>query len=401
MAKQEARQELSEQERYISQYREGEGMAYAWGKTARLLTEPSLMETLQEAAGDFLAVDLCCAYPIYRQIMTGQHRSRRRTEMRKISGAFIDELQGAHKRDLFSSIQGLDALTLKRLRNELAPKDSLSRQLMEGTLFDVMCVESSVGLDEETIRERLSHGFRFSTKSYEVKTEPFGHNPGDKGTWQYMVPVEEGTTFKKDLTMIMGERNADALIDDMVEYFAQKLKGNTRGFRVVSLDIQDLKSISQEAERSFPKRYRNTRFFRGGRNGNNHIQADVRCLPFGDNSVSFFSCIEGWPFYGTNFEPKDHIKVAQRIAQILKPGGRGIFFPWSMQAETDEHRAILEAVEAVWEEKGIAISKTCFERDQLKGDMSSREYDLVHRSPVFAEGEDKLVSLVIEKPKAA
>lgn len=321
--------------------------------------------------------------------------------MRKISGAFIDELQGAYKRDLFSSIQGLDALTLKRLRNELAPKDSLSRKLMEGTLFDVMCVESSVGLDEETIRERLSHGFRFSTKSYEVKTEPPGHTPGDKGVWQYIVSVEEGTTFKKDLTMILGERDADALIDETVEYFAQKLAGNIRGFRVVSLDIQDLKSISQEAEKSFPKRYRNTRFFRGGRNDNNYIQADVRNLPFGDNSVSFLSCIEGWPFYGTDFEPNDHIKLAQRIAQILKPGGRGVFFPWSMQAETDEHRAILEAVEAVWEEKGITISKTCFEGDQLKGDMSSREYDLVYRSPVFTEGKDRFVSLVIEKPKAA
>src|SRR3989344_2548956 len=391
---------LTERERFAAQYREGPGEAYAWGKTARLLTEPYLMTTLQETTGDFLAVDLCCAYPIYKQIMTGQHRSRRRTEMRKISGAFIDELQGAHKRDLFSSIQGLDALTLKRLRNELAPKDSLSRQLMEGTLFDVMCVESSVGLDEETIRERLSHGFRFSTKSYEVKTEPFGHNPGDKGTWQYMVPVEEGTTFKKDLTMIMGVRNADALIDDMVEYFAQKLAGNIRGFRVVSLDIQDLKSLSQEAEKSFPKRYRNTRFFRGGRNGNNYIHADVRYLPVKDNSVSFFSCIEGWPFYGTNFELGEHVKIAKRISDALKPGGRGVFFPWSMQAETDEHRTILEAVEAVWEEKGITISKTCFDRDQLKGDMSSREYDLVYRSPVFAKGEDKLVSLVLEKPKA-
>src|SRR3989304_1363106 len=393
-----ATQELSERERYISLYREGEGQAYAWGKTARLLTEPYLMTTLQETTGDFLLVDLCCSYPIYRQIMMGQHKTRTRTEMRRVSGAFIDDLQGAHKRDQFSSVQGLDASTLKRLRNELTPRDSLTRQLMESTLFGLMCVESSRELDEETIRNRLAYGFRLSTKSYEVKTEPPGHNPSDKGTWQYMVSVEEETTFKKDMTMIMGERNADALIDDMVEYFTERLVGNIRGFRVVSLDIKDLKSISQEAEKSFPKKYRNTRYFRGGRTGNNYIQADMRYLPFVDNSVFFFSSIEGWPFYGTNFELGEHVEIAKRIFGALKPGGRAVFFPWSMQAETGENRASLEAVETAWKEKGIAISKTYFERDELRGDMSSREYDLVHRSPVFREGGDKLVSLVIEKP---
>lgn len=124
-----ARPELSERDRYISLYREGEGQAYAWGKTARLLTEPYLMATLQETSGDFLAVDLCCAYPILKQIMIGQHKTRIRTEMRKIAGEFIHELQGAHKSDQFPSVQGLDAPTLKRLRNELAPKDSLTRQL--------------------------------------------------------------------------------------------------------------------------------------------------------------------------------------------------------------------------------------------------------------------------------
>src|SRR3989344_1855671 len=264
-----AQNELSDRERYSSQYKEGEGMAYAWGKTARLLTEPALMGALQDTGGDFVAVDLCSSYPIYSQIMTGQHKARARTEMRRITGAFVEFLQGAHKRDQFSSLQNLDALTLKRLRNELAPKDSLTRLLMESTLFDLICVESSTGLDEESIHHRLSSGLRDSSRSYEVKTEPPGHIAGDKGTWQYMVSVEEGTTFKKDLEMIMGERNADALIGDMVDYFTQGLLGNIRGFRMVSLDVQDLKSIAQEAEKSFPKRYRNTRYFRGGRSGNN------------------------------------------------------------------------------------------------------------------------------------
>lgn len=258
-----------------------------------------------------------------------------------------------------------------------------------------------MGLDEETIRKRLDHGFRFSTKSYEAKTESPGHNPGDKGTWQYMVSVEEGTTLKRDLTMIIGERNADGLIDDMAEYIAQKLAGKIKGFRVIALDFQTLKSLAQEAEISFPKRYRNTRFFKGGRNGNGYVHADVHHLPFRDSSVSFFSCIEGWPFYGTNFEPEDHVEIARRISDALRPGGRAIFFPWSMQAETDEHRKCLDAVEEVWDKMGLCVSKTYFERDQLMGDMSSREYDLIHRSPVFKEGEDKLVLLVIEKPKAA
>jgi hypothetical protein len=396
-----AKLELSDRERYASQYREGEGMAYAWGKTARLLTEPFLMEALQETSGDFLAVDLCCSYPIYRQIATGQHKSRTRTEMRKVSGAFVDELQGAHKRNQFSSVTSLDAPTLKRLRNELTPKDSLTRQLMESALFDVMCLESSKGVDEETLKQRLLNGFRLSTKSYEVKTEPSGHNPGDKGTWQYMVAIEEGTTFKKDLVMIMGERNAEALVNDTAEYFAERLAGNVRGFRVISLDAQDLKSISQEAEKSFPKRYRNTRYFRGGRDGHNYIQADMRHLPFIENSVSFFSSIEGWPFYGSEFDNDDHVRISEQIARELKPGGRAVFFPWCMQGETDRHRESLEAAEDVWRKEGLIIVKSYFDRDQLRGDMSSREYDLVHRSPVFSQGEDKFVSLAVQKPSAA
>src|SRR3989344_5306867 len=139
-----ATQELSERERYISLYREGEGQAYAWGKTARLLTEPYLMTTLQETTGDFLLVDLCCSYPIYRQIMMGQHKTRTRTEMRRVSGAFIDDLQGAHKRDQFSSVQGLDASTLKDLETNLR-QEILSHGNLWRARYLALCVWNPLG----------------------------------------------------------------------------------------------------------------------------------------------------------------------------------------------------------------------------------------------------------------
>src|SRR4029078_2712443 len=66
--------------------------AYAWGKTARLLTESELLSSLSATDGPFYALDLCSSYPYYRQMMIGRHRDRVRERSRETVGSFVDQV---------------------------------------------------------------------------------------------------------------------------------------------------------------------------------------------------------------------------------------------------------------------------------------------------------------------
>lgn len=386
--------------RFAEQFRPDSGIAYAWGKTARVLTEPFLATALSQTAGDFVLVDLCSSYPIYKQMMIERQRERSRSYITKLTGGFIDELHAPPQKTKFESLRKMSAEDIMRLRKMMAPKGNISRNLLESILLNLVSASSSTVKNEEELTEILDQQFKTSTKGYTMITEP-GGKPGDKGTWQFMLPIDTGFSLQEEFVAVFGEEIASSLLKDLSGYFAGKLAGKIRGFQVVSLDIADLKSIVREAERSFPPRYRNTYYFRSARKGDSHVRADVRFLPFTGDTISFISCIEGWPFCGINFTNAEHISTAKQIAHILKPGGRAVLFPWVIQGETEESKKTLQEIESFWAINGLKVEKIQYSLSQLKDDvMSSREYDLVDRSPVFSEGAESFSLIVLEKPKS-
>lgn len=375
------------------------GPTYAWGKTGRILTEPFLMAAINETDGDFVLVDLCSSYPIYKQIVIERNRERCQNQVAKVMGDFLNDLlRDSPEKQKLESLREMDKENLARLKEIIAPKRSIARNLLESTLLDLVSSDHSEDLeDKEKVKDILTQRFATSTEGYVMITEPEGKH-GDKGTWQFMMSTNTGFSLQEEFTAFFGEDIAVSLIKDLANYFAEKLTGSTRGFRAISLDIEDLGLITKKADRSFPPRFRNTYFFRNARKSGWHIRADVRSLPFSGDSTSFLSCIEGWPFVGKDFTDTEHLAIATQIADILKMGGRAVIFPWMV--EGGENEEILEKIEAFWKSNGLEVEKIQYTLDQLRSDMmSSREYDLVYRSPVFSENVESFTLIAIKKPK--
>lgn len=393
------RERRRESSRRFAEFKLERGPNYAWGKTARILTEPFLMAVINETDGDFVLVDLCSSYPIYKQIVIERNRERRQTQVAKLMGGFLNDLlRGSPEKQELESIREMDKENLARLREIIAPKRSIARNLLESALMDFVSSDPSEDLkDKERVKDILAQRFATSREGYVMITEPEGKH-GDKGTWQFMMSTNTGFSLQEEFATFFGEDVAVSLINDLANYFAEKLAGSIRGFRVISLDIEDLGLITRRADRSFSSRFRNTYFFRNARKSGWHIRADVRSLPFSRDSTSFLSCIEGWPFVGKDFTDTEHLAIATQIADILKMGGRAVIFPWMVQG--GNNKEILEKIEAFWGSNGLDVEKVQYTLSQLESDvMASREYDLVNRSPVFSEDVESFTLIAIKKPK--
>ena len=107
------------------------GTVYSWGRTARKLTEPAFKQVLRGATQDIIAVDLCSSYPLYREIMIGQHKQRRAAQAKKAVALFANAA-------LYSGVEnapaGLDAKDLAALRGVFRNED-ITRGLFEGAVL--------------------------------------------------------------------------------------------------------------------------------------------------------------------------------------------------------------------------------------------------------------------------
>lgn len=388
-------QALAEEEREIT------GQVYAWGKTARLLTEPHFTQAMDDTSGNFVCVDLCSAYPIYREIMTGRHKERCMQQAVRLVGSFIHDLQSPLNKgrlpfvDRFAAVN--EGENLKILRQKLASRELSPRQLMEASIFNLILSPP----EESALKNHLLSELTNSKETQRVVTEPSG-KPGDKGTWGYFQPVALETTLKQELEEILGDFT-DEFFDVTAGYFASRLTGRLRKTSIVSLDIADFGDIVREAEESFPKLFSDTLFFRSAAEKDRHIQAAIQALPFARESVSFYSCVEGWPFYRCGLGQKEHLGIARTITATLKPGGRAVFFPWQIQSgaeeDSNQDRQGLAEIENFWREKGMIITYYDCGRLELMERMVDRELTLTNHSPVFAEPTDNFVVLVVQKPK--
>lgn len=179
-----------------------------------------------------------------------------------------------------------------------------------------------------------------------------------------------------------------------------QLKSSERRCKMVSLDIENPAVLHSEAEKSFPSEFRRTPFYIMTGFMRDHIQADIFALPFGPNSVSFLTSFEAYPFYLGGKREGEHLAFGQRVVDILKPGGRAIFFPWVFGGDSQTNGRVLLQVKELWTESGMNPFIRRFTWGELVEHMGLREEMLMSVSPLFKDKFRKaLPALILTKPK--
>lgn len=381
------------------------GTAYAWGKTARTRTELQLLQALADTEGSFFAVDLCSSFPYYKQLMDGRHKERSRETAKSTVGTFVAQTVYVNAEDNpIVAMRGVAPQTVREIRDALGPKKSRGREFLHKAIFDIIVsptITSDPKTDRETIKQRLLNSFHNSTLVELVLIEPGGKR-GEKGNWEFITSVDVGCTLAQELAAQPHTDGAviNLFLEGAADHIAGLLAGNLRRETYISLDIRDLNGLAEEADHCFPERVVRTRFFDSAKEDTGrHIKADVNALPFADESLSFVSSIEGWPFY---------IDGLIDVARVLKPGGKAVFLPFErMRKEFDTPKDIkqraeeLEKIVSIWQRQGFIVEKNGYTRKELLDQMSDREEMLTHHSPVFTRGDGIITVLTLTKPKAA
>lgn len=382
------------------------GHNYAWGKTARNISEDTIKQTLEETDGDFFLVDLCSAFPLFAQILRERHKKERcYTQAKKITGELSSILQNSPGRmpdELKGEFNTASEMTEKnrKLRGAITPKNALLRKVLTSLIEDFLYNPPSINEDdpEKQVANMLLGLFETYNTLYEDIFEL--EEKVGRGRWQIRTAQNADVTPYSQFKEILGEE-ADQFMTGLSVFLARKILPNLRRFTAVSLDISDPEELRDESLRSFPNEFNNTEFYRRINKLENHVSADMSRLPFQPESVSFFTCFEGWPFGKFGFNKAQVRDMAVWMLIFLKPGGRALFFPWQVRGETSGEREQLGDIERLWQSMGAKITRKEFTRDELKEQMADRELVLVDHSPVFQEPNDVFTALIVEKPKLA
>ncbi len=410
---------------------------YAWGKSARVITEPHFLQASQNTEGNIVGVDLGSSFPLLAQIMRGQHERRCWEATLRAEGRLIDGMHRYKKKPAskipqeFAPVVNILGHTelLRNLERHRGFPRTLIRAVLFDTIYDPPLPDSEKPEDEkETLRRHLSKELSSSRKYYQLVVEPEGSYSGQPGSWDYRQANELYTNLSGLVGVALGKDGAKDFLEDLAVFFTQQLAGKLRRASFLSLDIRDLAEIADSAIMNFPNRMSNSLFFRGAIGiGKPYIRSDVRKLPFVREGVSFYSSIECWPFYSDSFTQNEQFAIADAICESLKPGGRAVFFPWLMSKTAEQNPQMLEKIVERWREAGFGIEQVDYayverklasegnngkdaDEDEKKlflvnigtgkeQGISDRELVLIKKSPVFRRPRNDYPALVIIKPK--
>lgn len=398
------------------------GDQYAWGKTGHALCNEDYEAAWQNTKGNFITVDLCSSLPMLSQIWREEYRKHCRGEAMRIAGAYAQVLDVPHKSPFAKMNSIMSREVMVNVRKQLTQKKLLPRELLQAIIQDILYSPPRLKPDEdkkqqlkEYIIDLFSHSSHIYTYQFE-REEMVG-----RGRWQIARPEGTFKTFASEVMKYMeeyGPRYGNEFLDITADFVAEHCLPLLRRFRAISVDCQDPDTLLQKAAASFPTDYWRTEFFRRMRHlPDNHTIADVTArlpqeeavakrrrglpdqagLPFIFNSVSYISCIEGWPFYFKHGSKKYQFDLAQSIAEVLKPGGRATFFPWGMNNQSERDRNTLKQIERMWQGMGLVVTKKRVRNSQLIEGMSDREVALTYLSPVFKNPEAAHWILRLEK----
>lgn len=382
------------------------GHSYAWGKTARNISEDDIEQTLEETEGDFFLVDLCSAFPLFAQILRERHKKERcYTQAKRIMGELLNALQTSPRKipdELRGEFNTASEMTGKnrKLRGAMAPKNAILRKVLTSLIEDLLYDPPPTNQDdpEKQVASTLLGEFQTYSTYYEDVFEL--EEKVGRGRWQIRTAQNADTTLHSQFEEILREE-ADKFMTGLSVFLAKKILPHIRKFRAISLDILTPQELRDESRKSFPDEFKNTEFYRRIDELKDHVLTNVSYMPFQSESVSFFTCFEGWPFDKLGFSETQVRDMAIWTLISLKPGGRALFFPWQVQDKTPQDRSQLESIERLWKSMGARITRREFTRDELKGQMADRELVLVDHSPVFQEPNDVFTALIVEKPKLA
>lgn len=395
------------------------GKAYAWGRTAYRIYEPHLKQAYFDTEGPFTAVDLCSAFPLNAQILRDHYREDRFYSARDIVTGLINKLQSGSLEFTLPPSPDINEESKQKLISSLTAKNSRIRSFLTIGALDLLYNPPAVDGNEGTTRNI------FLQANYLLGR--FHHSSNILG--QFIRPARYERALPPDVFLRLQKGTLDKLIKSSTGienpfpvlasfaiYIAEKCAQKYRKFSVLSLDNEDSATLRKDADEGFPELFRTQFIYDRAHNymKSHHLRADVFTLPFPPDSLSLITSIEGYPFYFTglpleekedvteNQSPKpNHLSFAQSVIDVLRPGGRAVFFPWHVKNQTSEDIQNLEEVEEYWRNSGMEVIKKRHHRLQLKIRMGDRELDLSNHSPLFTENPLRVyfTALTVVKPK--
>jgi hypothetical protein len=400
-----------------------EGKRYAWGKTGREMCSPHYKAARDDAEGDFVTVDLCSSTPMLSQIWREDHRRACYEESMRATGPLAQALDRKPYHSPLTSVRSLNEHTATELKNAFGPKYAPLRQLLVATAHEILHNPPTLKpwRDQKAyLAAYIKHSLVTSTNIYSMQFER--ERMIGRGRWQILMPVDIGVTFAAGVESIVGAENIsfiDSFLDEVSHQIADHCLPRLRKFLAVSLDCDDPETIFQESESSFPRDYWNTEFFNRITDFNGHVVADVMPkmkhkdememrrkgkeprpgLPFRPGSVSFISSVEGWPFFFRTTSKKNHFLFAESVAEVLKPGGRAVFFPFEMWNQSKRDKSTLDQIKKYWKSMGMLVLEERVSGQELIDRMSDREMALTHLSPVFQRRHAMHTILILVKPR--
>lgn len=388
------------------------GEAYAWGKMAYSIYRSHSIEAYRNVRGHSLAVDLCSSFPLNSQILRDHYREGIFPIARGIITNLINELGSNYQGNRAIYPPALSKEPKQKLISELTASFSPIRRFLTVATLDLLC-ESLVTDKNKDNADKI-----ITQMDYILKK--FYHHAWNgerlisldfyiKMGMERLYGQNQERTLDKLIRSTTGIEDPLPLLNRLALYIAAACTLIPRRFTVLSLDNEVPDKLRRGSQKGFPELFQTINFVfnRAWDNMHKyHLQADIFNLPFSKNSLSFITSVEGYPFYfpGLPLEDKNqkpnHLAFAQSVIDVLKPGGRAVFFPWHTKRQTRQDAENLKEVERFWKEKGMNVRKERHNRFKLLMEMGEREKDLAEHSPLFTGDPHRMnyTALVLIKP---
>ena len=384
------------------------GLAYAWGKTARILLDTHLTE-LEGRTGSVTVVDIGSAFPWFTQIVRDMHEkyllSTAEAAVKNVVNSINTPVRKHHDTSPFAFLKDLSLDELLRLRTLFGPKHSPGRRHMVGALFEELTSHSgnlsglSVAERERVAYHSLSEKLKTPQRTFSLRWER--EDRKGAGRWEIIVGEAPDKSAHESLVALIGEAETEVMFSHLSRYFASTLAPHMRRYLAVSLDRDHPQNLKAEALRSFPQDYQDTVLFQRASALRDHVVGNALAWPFGAETIDLAYSIEGIPFY---FDPhqiskESVLRFGEDVHSSLKPGGRAVFFPWMTLGGNTDDESLTHVLETQWSSfPGTVLSLDHLTRNELVGTMLPRERELAERaSPLFQNGMEEFTMLTLQR----
>lgn len=377
---------------------------YAWGKLGRLMVDFHVKQVRdsREPNAGFTFLDVCSATPWLREVERGQYRQ----ECLQKTAAIVREIDADLRKE--SPLKHFARHQTNEILHRLLKKGNLPYHALEAAIFDVIFEPYETGVDTnyaESLQDYFMRRFRKDPsrlyyhliENEQPDAPPVKKGQIPKGAWQSLVPAEAPISIVDTLRRC-GLSRPEEYAEALAYRLSRQLVGTIRHVRFLSLDIADVQTFEKYADVNFDERVRKTQFFQNVLDPVRHIVGDATNLEaFDDQSVDVMSIIESFPFHKQFFPFGHGLAIVGEAARVLKPGGKFIDFAWTTPSASRNDREKLVSLEDQMEAMGFRVQISLEEKEPLIATMSSRERQLLERSPLFKGTGHVLPVLVATK----